>query len=524
MSSRPIYLDNAATTAVDPRVIAEMSSCLGADGDFANPSSAGHVYGRSARLRVERARAEVAALVNAVPEQVLLPSGATEANNLALLGAARFHRNRSRHIVTSRTEHPAVLDACRQLEREGCAVTYLKPGPSGIVDVRQVADALRPDTLLVSLMHVNNEIGVINDIGSIGRLCRGRGVLFHVDAAQSAGKVPIDVQADAIDLLSLTAHKVHGPKGIGALCVRREPRLGLVPLQFGGGQERGLRSGTLPTHQIVGLGAAYRIARDAMSVDIPRIAGLRELLWGALAGLPGVQLNGDPVRRVAGILNVTVDGVEGETLLLALADLAVSSGSACASLHAEPSYVLRALGRSDRQAQSSLRLSLGRFTTRGEVERAGVRIREEVTRLRAGEPRAGAFTAVADDPRYTAEVLRRLHDLPGWGDLPEDRSVARGRAGDQEQGTEVAFALRVECDRVAEARFQAFGCPHVLAAASWAVEAVLGMDCGQLAAWDWQEAARALEVPPAKFGRLLTLQDAIRAVVQNWPGAARSTV
>jgi len=524
MSSRPIYLDNAATTAVDPRVITAMNSCLGADGDFANPSSASHVYGRQAGARVEQARAEVAALVNAAPEQILFTSGATEANNLALLGAARFHRNRSRHLVTSRTEHPAVLDACRQLEREGCVVTYLKPGASGIVEVDQVAAALRPDTLLVSLMHVNNEIGVINDIGAIGRLCRRSGVLFHVDAAQSAGKVPIDVQCDAIDLLSLTAHKIHGPKGIGALCVRREPRLGLVPLQFGGGQERGLRSGTLPTHQIVGLGAAYRVARESMAVDVPRIAGLRARLWGVLAGIPGVELNGDPVRRVAGILNVTVEGVEGEALLLALADLAVSSGSACASLHAEPSYVLRALGRSDRQAQSSLRLSLGRFTTAGEVELAGSRIRAEIVRLRAGEPRSGSVPDAADDTRYNAEVRRRLHSLPGWGDLPDVASVARGRAGDREHGTEVVFAVRIERNRVAEARFQAFGCPHVLAAASWVTEAALGQDRGQLAAWDWQEAARELGVPPAKFGRLLTLQDAIRAVVRNWPGAARSTV
>ncbi len=524
MSSRSIYLDNAATTAVDPRVIAEMVSCLGADGDFANPSSVNHGHGRRASARVECARAEVAALVNATPEQILFTSGATEANNLALLGTARFHRNRSRHLVTSRTEHPAVLDACRQLEREGCAVTYLKPGPSGIVDVEQVAAALRPDTLLVSLMHVNNEIGVINDIGAIGRLCRASGVLFHVDAAQSAGKLPIDVCNDAIDLLSLTAHKLHGPKGIGALCIRREPRLGLVPLQFGGGQEHGLRSGTLPTHQIVGLGSAYRIARESMSVDIPRIAGLREQLWGALADLPGVELNGDPVRRVAGILNVTVDGVEGEALLLALADLAVSSGSACASLHAEPSYVLRALGRSDRLAQSSLRLSLGRFTTAAEVEQAGSRIRAEILRLRAGEPRAGALPDVGDDPRYSAEVQRRLQALPAWGDIPDALSVARGRAGDREQGTEIALALRIERDRVIEARFQAFGCPHVLAAASWTAEAALGMDCSELAAWDWRDAARALDVPPAKFGRLLTLQDAVRAAARNWPGTGRSTV
>jgi cysteine desulfurase len=348
--------------------------------------------------------------------------------------------------------------------------------------------------------------------------------LFHVDAAQSAGKLPIDVCNDAIDLLSLTAHKLHGPKGVGALCIRREPRLGLVPLQFGGGQEHGLRSGTLPTHQIVGLGSAFRIARESMSVDIPRIAGLRAQLWDALAGLPGVELNGDPVRRVAGILNVTVDGVEGETLLLALADLAMSSGSACASLHAEPSYVLRALGRSDRLAQSSLRLSLGRFTTPGEVERAGSRLCAEIVRLRAGEPRSGNLPDVCHDPRYNAEVRRRLHALPAWGDIPDAPSVAKGRAGDRKQGTEVAFALRIERGRVTEARFQAFGCPHVLAAASWAAEAALGQDRGQLAAWDWQEAARVLDVPPAKFGRLLTLQDAIRAVVRNWPGMTRSTV
>jgi cysteine desulfurase len=308
------------------------------------------------------------------------------------------------------------------------------------------------------------------------------------------------------------------------LCVRREPRLGLVPLQFGGGQERGLRSGTLPTHQIVGLGAAYRIARESMADDVPRITGLRERLWSALAAIPGIELNGDPVRRVAGILNVTVDGVEGETLLLALADLAMSSGSACASLHAEPSYVLRALGRSDRLAQSSLRLSLGRFTTAAEVERAARRISDEVTRLRAGEPRPGAMPDMADDARYNAEVRRRLHALPHWGDLPDQRTVARGRAGDREQGAAVEFAYRIEQGRVVETRFQAFGCPHLLAAASWAAETACGLDRDQLARWEWQEVARALEVPTAKFGRLLTLQDAIRAVVRNWPGATESTV
>ncbi len=434
MTGRPIYLDNAATTPVDPRVIAEMNACLAADGDFANPSSS-HAPGRRAAARVAQARAEVAALVGADPQQVLFTSGATESNNLALLGAVRYHRDRPRHVVTSRTEHPAVLDACRQLEREGIPVTYLKPGPGGIIEPEQVAAALRPETLLVSIMHVNNEIGVVNDVAAIGRLCRERGVLFHVDAAQSAGKLTIDVERDCLDLLSLTAHKLHGPKGVGALCVRREPRLGLVPLQFGGGQERGIRSGTLPTHQIVGLGACFRLAREGMADDRARITALREVLCQALLELPGVELNGDPLRRVAGILNVSIDGVEGESLLYALRDLAVSSGSACASTHAEPSYVLRALGRSDRLAQSSLRLSLGRFTTRQEVDYAARRIRDEVARLRAGTPVPARATRLPDDdPRYSAEVGRRFHDMPGSAALPQGLACCAGRAGDRGAG------------------------------------------------------------------------------------------
>jgi cysteine desulfurase len=321
-----------------------------------------------------------------VPEQIIWTSGATEADNLALFGAARFHRSRGRHIVTSKTEHPAVLDSCRQLEREGFEVTYLKPARDGIVSPEQVESALRADTILVSLMHVNNEIGVAQDVGAVGRICRARGVMLHVDAAQSAGKLPIDVQADCIDLLSLTAHKVHGPKGVGALCVRREPRLGLVPLLFGGGQERGLRSGTLPTHQIVGMGATYELAACLMRDEAGRIGALRDQLWADLSTIRGVELNGHPTRRAPGILSVTVDGVEGESLLLALADLAVASGSACATTSAEPSYVLRAIGRSDRLAQSTLRLSLGRFTTSEEVGFAARRVREEIERLRSVAP------------------------------------------------------------------------------------------------------------------------------------------
>jgi cysteine desulfurase len=289
--------------------------------------------------------------------------------------------------VTSRTEHPAVLDACRQLEREGFEVTYLKPAADGIVSPVQVEAALRKDTILVSLMHVNNEIGVVQDIGAVGRVCRALGVLLHVDAAQSAGKLAIDVERDCVDLLALTAHKVHGPKGVGALCVRREPRLGLVPMLYGGGQERGLRSGTIPTHQVAGMGRAFEIAAGHMDEDAVRIGSLRDRLWALLATLPGFVLNGHPVHRAPGILSVTIDGVEGESLLQSLPDLAIASGSACASTSAEPSYVLRALGRSDRLAQSTLRLSLGRFTTAEQVEYAARRIHEEVRRLRAIAPR-----------------------------------------------------------------------------------------------------------------------------------------
>jgi cysteine desulfurase len=385
-----IYLDNAATTATDLRVVAAMLECLGPAGDYANPSSVGHPPGRRARARVEQARAEVAALVGADPSQVIFTSGATEADNLGILGAARFYRERGRHVVTSRTEHPAVLDACRQLEREGFEVTYLKPGSDGIVEPGQVEAALRDDTLLVSLMHVNNEIGVAQDVAAVGQICRARGVLFHVDAAQGAGKLPLDVNRDCIDLLALTAHKVHGPKGVGALCVRREPRLGLVPMLHGGGQERGLRSGTLPTHQLVGLGAAFRLAAGEMAADAARIGGLRERLWQGLAALPGMLLNGHPTRRAPGILSVSVDGVEGESLLFALPGLAVSSGSACATTHGEPSYVLRSLGRSDRLAQSTLRLSLGRFSTPADVDAAVEAITTAVTRLRTVTPGARA--------------------------------------------------------------------------------------------------------------------------------------
>jgi cysteine desulfurase len=382
-----VYLDNAATTPLDPRVRAAMLECIDDPLAFGNPSSVQHAWGRAARERIEGARAEVAAAVGVAPAQVIWTSGATEADNLALFGAARYLRSRGRHVLTARTEHAAVLAPCRQLEREGFAIDYLSPGPAGIVEPEQLAQALRADTVLVSLMHVNNETGVVQDVAAYAALCRARGIVLHVDAAQSAGKVPLDANGWGIDLLSLTAHKVHGPKGVGALCVRREPRLGLAPILLGGGQERGLRSGTLPTHQLVGMGAAYRLAYASLAEDARRIGALRDALWRELAAIPGVLLNGDPLRRAPGILSVSIEGVEGESLLHALDDIALASGSACASNSAEASYVLRALGRDEQLAQSSLRLSLGRFTTAEEVAHAARRIRAEVERLRALTPR-----------------------------------------------------------------------------------------------------------------------------------------
>ena len=374
-------MDYAATTPVDPRVAEKMSGCLTLEGNFGNPASI-HAPGRTARAAVEAARREVAALVNAEPLEIVFTSGATESDNLAIKGAAHFHKDKGRHIVTSRIEHKAVLDACKQLEKEGFSVTSLKPDADGLIQPDAVAAALRDDTVLVSLMHANNEIGVISDIAEIGRMVRGRGILFHVDAAQSAGKVPIDLKTLDVDLMSFAAHKVYGPKGAGALYVRRMPRVNLMPLIHGGGHEQGLRSGTLATHQIVGMGEAFRLARELMPTEAVRLARLRDRLWEGLQPL-GVLLNGHPSQRLPGILNLSFPGVEGESLLLACEPLAVSSGSACNAADAEPSYVLKALGRDDQLAGASLRFSLGRFSTEAEVDEAIARVSREYRRLQA---------------------------------------------------------------------------------------------------------------------------------------------
>jgi len=382
-----IYLDYAASTPVDPRVVERMLGCLGPDGVFANPSST-HAPGREARALVEQARQSAARLFNAGAGDVYWTSGATESNNLAILGWARGSAapGAARHVVTTRIEHKAVLDPCKRLEKEGVAVTYVEPEPDGRVDPARVVAAIRPDTLLVSVMHANNETGVINDVGAIGASCRARGVPLHVDAAQTAGRLPIDVQRLNLDFMSVSAHKMYGPKGAGLLYVHPARRPGLLPLQFGGGQERGLRSGTLPVHQIVGLGAACEIAFAEAAGEAARLTALRERLWQGLQSIEGALLNGHPTERLPGTLNVAFPGVEGESLLFALPGLAISSGSACSSDSDEPSYVLRALGRDVQTAQSSLRFSLGRFTSAAEVDAAVTAVAREVARLRAAAP------------------------------------------------------------------------------------------------------------------------------------------
>ncbi len=382
----PIYLDYSATTPVDPRVAQLMCQCLTLDGNFGNAASRSHGFGWTAEEAVEKARAEVAALIGADPKEIVWTSGATESDNLAIKGGAHFYQKKGKHIVTVKTEHKAVLDTCRQLEREGFEVTYLDVLASGLLDLDRFAAALRDDTILASVMHVNNETGVIQDIAALGEICRSRGVLLHVDGAQSAGKVPIDLQRLKVDLMSFSAHKVYGPKGIGALYVRRKPRVRIEAQMHGGGHERGMRSGTLPTHQIVGMGEAFRLAREEMAAENERLLGLRNRLWDGIKDMEEVYVNGDLERRIAGNLNVSFNFVEGESLIMALKDMAVSSGSACTSASLEPSYVLRALGREDELAHSSIRFTIGRFSTAEEVDYVIAKVREQVARLRELSP------------------------------------------------------------------------------------------------------------------------------------------
>jgi cysteine desulfurase len=382
----PIYLDYAATTPVDTRVAEKMMQFLTMDGEFGNPASRSHRFGWQAEEAVEIARSQIAELINADPREIVFTSGATESNNLAIKGAADFYRKKGKHLVTVKTEHKATLDTMRQLEREGYEVTYLQPQTDGLVTLAMLEAAIRPDTTVVSVMFVNNEIGVVQDIAAIGELCRSKGIIFHVDSAQAAGKVDIDLQTLKVDLMSFSAHKVYGPKGIGALFVRRKPRIRLEAQMHGGGHERGMRSGTLPTHQIVAMGEAFRIAKLEMHDEIQRITVLRDRLLNGVKDIEQVFLNGNREQRVPHITNISFNYVEGESLIMALKDIAVSSGSACTSASLEPSYVLRALGMSDELAHSSIRFSIGRFTTEQQVDHTIKIVHQAIEKLRAMSP------------------------------------------------------------------------------------------------------------------------------------------
>ncbi|OSN04607.1 cysteine desulfurase IscS [Lonsdalea britannica] len=379
----PIYLDYSATTPVDPRVAEKMMKFLTMDGTFGNAASRSHRYGWQAEEAVDVARNQIADLVGADPREIIFTSGATEADNLAIKGAASVHQEKGKHIITCVTEHKAVLDPCHQLEREGFDVTYLTPTRNGIIDMNELEAAFRDDTILVSIMHANNEVGVVQDIAAIGELCHRRGVIYHVDATQSVGKLPIDLGQLKVDLMSFSGHKIYGPKGIGALFVRRNPRVRIDAQMHGGGHERGMRSGTLPVHQIVGMGEAYRIAAEEMDAESARLGTLRDRLWNGIRDIEEIYLNGDLSNSIPNLLNVSFNYVEGESLLMALKDLAVSSGSACTSASLEPSYVLRALGVNETLALSSIRFSLGRFSTEEEVDYAIEQVHNAVDRLRS---------------------------------------------------------------------------------------------------------------------------------------------
>jgi cysteine desulfurase len=382
----PIYLDYASTTPIDKRVADKMFEYMTMDGMYGNPASRSHSFGWDADAAVSESRKHIADLINADPREIVWTSGATESDNLAIKGAAHFYKKKGKHIITVKTEHKAVLDACRQLEREGFEVTYMEPESDGLLDLDKLQSEIRDDTVLISVMHVNNEIGVIQDIEKIGEIARSKSIIFHVDAAQSAGKIKIDLEKMKVDLMSFSAHKIYGPKGIGALYVRRKPRVRLEAQIHGGGHERGLRSGTLPTHQIVGMGEAFRLAKEEMDKDYEKISLLRNRLWNGVKDMEEVYLNGDFENRYPGIMNISFNYVEGESLIMATKDIAVSSGSACTSASLEPSFVLRAIGRSDELAHSSLRMSIGRFTTEDDIDATIKTVTKAVEKLRALSP------------------------------------------------------------------------------------------------------------------------------------------
>ena len=492
----PIYLDYAASTPVAAEVVDAMTAVLKAPELTANPAASTHVPGRRAAAVVELARQQVADLIHAAPEEVIFTSGATEADNLAIIGAARFRQAQGRHLVTALTEHKAVLESCRYLVTQGWRVTWVRTNADGVVEPAAVAAALEADTVLVSLMHANNETGAVQDVAAIGRHCRERGVLLHVDAAQSAGRLPLDVRMLNIDLLSLSGHKLYGPKGIGALFIDRQRVRRVEPLMFGGGQERGLRPGTLPTHQIVGLGAAFAMAGPRLEADRLQVTGLRNRLWEHLEAIPGVLLNGPLERSTGHILNVSVEGVEGESLHAGLSELAVASGSACSSLTDEPSYVLRALGRSAALARSAVRFSFGRETTSDDIERAAGIFARTVAGLRRRAPGQGPPSAPASE-------------LPG-------ALLVRGEAGGTEVGTWVVFEAWVQDGRVARLASQVYGCPDTQAACDRLAQLLTGGPVTGLGTLEPLALGADLGIPTEKSGRLLIIQDALRNCLADW--------
>jgi len=519
-----IYLDYAATTPVDPRVAAVMAEALSAPGLQGNPASATHAAGRAARARVETARGQVAALIGATPREIIFTSGATEANNLALLGVAAAARRAGArgHFVSARTEHKSVLDALKQLEKDGCAVTWLEPDEWGRIPADAVRTALRADTRLVSIMHSSNELGCVNDIAAIAEVCAERGVLLHTDASQSCGKLSLDVAALRVDFLSLTAHKFYGPKGSGALYVRESARPRIAPILFGGGHERGLRSGTLATHQIAGFGAAAQFARAEQARDAEQASELKARLLRELGALPAVQINTLPgAASLPGIVNASFEGVEGESLVTGLSDIAVSTGSACSSATREPSYVLRALGRDTELAQSSLRISFGRFTTPADIDAAVAAIRREVSRLRVlagGQaiPGAEAGGLTHGEPELSplaGRYFRAPARPPAFPEGTPPMGYRRGSAGQRAEGTAVSFELEIAGEFVKNARFHAYGCPHTLAVVGWLCEVLEGarLDAGPPGTpTEW---AKKFDVPAEKLGRLLIVEDALRAAL-----------
>ena len=519
--SEPVYLDHAATTPTDPRVIAAMTAVLGPTHGHGNPSAIQHPYGQRAAAAVEAARAQVARLIGATPREIVFTSGATEANNLAIKGACAFYAARGRHLVTALTEHPAVLEPVGSLEAQGWHVTRLQPAADGRIHPDQLAAALRPDTVLVSLMQVNNETGIIHDIAALGAMCRERNVRFHVDAAQSAGRLAIDVETLAVDYLSLSAHKFYGPQGIGALFVRDRPRAGLVAQMHGGGQERERRAGTLAVHQIVGMGAAADIVMQERETEQARLTDLVARLETALADVPDLVWIGSDTPRVPGIRNVVIRGAARASLLASLWDtVSASAGSACSAAEGEPSAVLQSLGLDPVTAQGALRLSPGRWTREADIDRAAAALRRAIIRLQrvaAGEPVDQLPGPTTLPPAYSPAVCDWFARLPRTGHLRPAPGVVQGEAGAPQHGAWVRWNLAIDGRRIEQARFSAWGCPATLAAAAWCADWLEGRDQTAAANLTGAAMAEALALTGAQRGVTLTVEDALKRALAHSP-------